>query len=432
MSAQKRFDATNSLNVPLVQAFELRDAPFPQVLPPRDMYELPHLTAVASMTEFAFQHNMFYAVIGAVGCGKSSALQYSCARLAQRQGYVVSIIGGIWSFTEFLRQVLAALAIDFRPYQPSVMVRLIQERLLGIQGDGKKCILVIDEAHLLRSDVFAQIHILAQHPEARKSLFSLMLCGQEELAEKLSTPQSRPLMSRIAEGYYVPPITRGDFDGYIGHHMRLAGAKHDVFESHGARCALADEQRQPPVGGEQCALRAPVCGKQGHADREHRMRQTFAKGALGRFRPDDCRPAADGRGWRTMLTKTILKPPLAAGLCRCLRKEGFLDFLDDETVSTIAESLADAVIPIVDGLHEDHQDSPPNWADPNRACALYDEKVIELYLASWEEDSAWTRHSMICSMAARLLRMGNISFNPSVVEERKTRILALAFPDVPF
>ena len=230
MSAQKQFDATNSLNVPLVQAFELRDAPFPQVLPPQDMYELPHLTAVASMTEFAFQHNMFYAVIGAVGCGKSSALQYSCARLAQRQGYVVNIVGGIWSFTEFLRQVLAALAIDFRPYQPSVMVRLIQERLLGIQGDGKKCILIIDEAHLLRSDVFAQIHILAQHPEARKSLFSLMLCGQEELAEKLSTPQSRPLMSRIAEGYYVPPITRSDFDGYIGHHMRLAGAKHDVFE----------------------------------------------------------------------------------------------------------------------------------------------------------------------------------------------------------
>ncbi len=135
MSAQKQFDATNSLNVPLVQAFELRDAPFPQVLPPQDMYELPHLTAVASMTEFAFQHNMFYAVIGAVGCGKSSALQYSCARLAQRQGYVVNIVGGIWSFTEFLRQVLAAVesniirTCELRNKQARVFVRINRDAI---------------------------------------------------------------------------------------------------------------------------------------------------------------------------------------------------------------------------------------------------------------------------------------------------------------
>ena len=120
--------------------------------------------------------------------------------------------------------------MEFKPYQPSVMVRLIQERLMAIQNDGKKCIVIIDEAHLLRPDVYAQLHILAQHPEARNSLFSLMLCGQEELAEKISTPQSRPLLSRIAEGYYVSALSHDDFDDYIDHHLQLAGARHEVFE----------------------------------------------------------------------------------------------------------------------------------------------------------------------------------------------------------
>lgn len=218
------------LNVPLNQFFEFKRSPFPQILPAKDLYFLPQTRAIAEMTEFAFQNGLCYAVIGAVGCGKSSALQYSCSRLAKRQATVIDVTGGIWSFTEFLRQVLAALAIDFKPYQPSVMVRLIQERLLGMQADGRRCILIVDEAHLLKADCFAQLHILAQNHEAKAPLFSLMLCGQEELAEKLAAPQSRPLMSRIAEGYYVPSLDRADFVGYIDHQLRLAGAKDDIFD----------------------------------------------------------------------------------------------------------------------------------------------------------------------------------------------------------
>jgi type II secretory pathway predicted ATPase ExeA len=218
-------------NAPMTQFFELRRQPFPQTLHPKEMYALPQMEAVSGMTEFAFQNSMFYAIIGAVGCGKSSALRFACDRLAQHQAMVLEVVGGIWSFTEFLRQILAALGIEFKPYQPSVMVRLIQERLIAIQNDGKKCILIVDEAHLLRGDVYAQLHILSQHPEAKRPLFSLMLCGQEELAEKLSYPQARPLMSRIAEGFYMQPLGRDDFDGYIGHHMRLAGAKGQVFDA---------------------------------------------------------------------------------------------------------------------------------------------------------------------------------------------------------
>jgi len=222
-----------NLNIPLSQYFELKKAPFPQMLAPKDMLMLPHLRDVAQMTEFAFQNNMFYAIIGAVGCGKSSALQYSCERLTSRQAKIINIVGGIWSFTELMRQVLAALGTEFKPYQPAVMVRLIQDRLQSIHNDGKKCIIIIDEAHLLRADVYTQLHILGQSPETTHSLFSLMLCGQEELAEKISTPQARPLLSRIAEGYYVSALSHTDFIDYINHHLQLAGAKRELFDDLG-------------------------------------------------------------------------------------------------------------------------------------------------------------------------------------------------------
>ena len=59
------------LNVPLNQFFEFRRSPFPQVLPVKDLYFLPQTKAIAEMTEFAFENGLCYAVIGAVGCGKS-------------------------------------------------------------------------------------------------------------------------------------------------------------------------------------------------------------------------------------------------------------------------------------------------------------------------------------------------------------------------
>ena len=224
-----------NLNIPMNQYFELKKAPFPQLLMPRELLVLPHVHEVSQMIEFAFQHNMFYAIIGSVGCGKSSALQYACERLTSRQAKIVNIVGGIWSFTELMRQILSALGVEFRPYQPAVMVRLIQEQLQAIQNDGKKCIIIIDEAHLLKSDAYSQLHILGQTPEAKQSLFSLMLCGQEELAEKISTPQARPLLSRIAEGYYVPSLSLSDFDDYLDHHLSLAGAKGELIDDLGRK-----------------------------------------------------------------------------------------------------------------------------------------------------------------------------------------------------
>jgi type II secretory pathway predicted ATPase ExeA len=139
----------------------------------------------------------------------------------------------MWSFTELIRQILATLGIEFRQYQPAVMIRLIQEQLIAIHNDGKKCIIIIDEAHLLKADAYAQLHILAQTAEPPRALFSLMLCGQEELAEKISTPQARPLLSRIAEGYYVPALSHTDYGDYIDHHLKLAGAKREIFDKLG-------------------------------------------------------------------------------------------------------------------------------------------------------------------------------------------------------
>lgn len=217
------------LNTPIVQAFGLKRMPFPQELLTRDLFELRTVANVASMVEFSVNCSMFFALIGEVGCGKTSALRYACDKIPDATTRKISIVAGIWNFTEMLRQLLSELHIEFKPYQPSVMIRLIQEQLLTTQQEGRKALLVIDEAHLLKPDAYAQLHILAQHANAKGPLLSLVLCGQEELSDKLNAPSARPLASRISEGYYIPSLVQDDFELYIEHHLKLAGAPHDLF-----------------------------------------------------------------------------------------------------------------------------------------------------------------------------------------------------------
>lgn len=203
MAVHKEQQREQLMNTPVVQYFELKRPPF------------PHVLDIESMSEFAFQNGMAYAVIGAVGCGKSSALRHACMRLARLRGHVISVTVSIWSYQELMRHLLAEMGVEYSQYQPSAMTRMIQDKLMGIHADGRKCILMIDEAHLLKPDAFSQLHLLSHNLESRFPLFSLMLCG---LVRQAPGKQDR-------RGLLRAPISREDFRSYMDHHMRLRGRR---------------------------------------------------------------------------------------------------------------------------------------------------------------------------------------------------------------
>jgi type II secretory pathway predicted ATPase ExeA len=58
-------------------------------------------------------------------------------------------------------------------------------------------VLIIDEAHLLRTEVFAQMHLISQHLFDSQSLLPIVLAGQPILADKLLYHPCRPFASRV-------------------------------------------------------------------------------------------------------------------------------------------------------------------------------------------------------------------------------------------
>ncbi len=89
--------------------------------------------------------------------------------------------------------------------------------------------LIIDEASLLRADVFAELHTMTQFNYDSTNLFSLILAGQNSLLDKLKYRTSEPLASRVITRAHLVAISREQMDDYMKHHLKISGIKTKLF-----------------------------------------------------------------------------------------------------------------------------------------------------------------------------------------------------------
>lgn len=68
-------------------------------------------------------------------------------------------------------------------------MRDIRNALLRINAEGKKCLVIVDESHLMTEDVINGIRLLNNLEEGSLKLIQLLLLGQDELMEKINRPE---------------------------------------------------------------------------------------------------------------------------------------------------------------------------------------------------------------------------------------------------
>jgi type II secretory pathway predicted ATPase ExeA len=130
---------------------------------------------------------------------------------------------------ELMRQILLHFGISYRSFQPAVVMKMVRDLILEITGRKETPVLAVDEAHLMKQDVFTQLHTLAQFEFDSNPLLPIVLCGQDKLLDRLMYPSSRPLASRIIGRSHMKNLQLETLTGYIEHHLGLAGSKKNPF-----------------------------------------------------------------------------------------------------------------------------------------------------------------------------------------------------------
>ena len=161
-------------------------------------------------------------VSGEVGSGKTML----CRVLAERlPAHVDTILLANPSLgrEEMLYAIFDELDMDVGDERQPLLLRMLQEHLIKLYGEGRRVVVLIDEAHAMPQETLEQIRLLSNLETSHSKLLQIVLFGQPELDAHLSMPDMRPLKERITHSFRLEPLLRSDVEAYLDFRMRAAG-----------------------------------------------------------------------------------------------------------------------------------------------------------------------------------------------------------------
>jgi len=215
--------------IALTHAYGLSREPFAQDVPIKDLYPLPGLQPFLERFHYAVATSLVTVITGEVGSGKSTSLRAAASALHPTQYRVLSLVATTGSLLEMLRQICFQLGDPPASNSAAKMLHIIRGLLSDITAKKQTPLLLIDEAHLLRLDLFAQLHTLTQMDFDSRTLMPMVLSGQTALVDKLLYHTSRPFASRVVGRTHMEALQREHMAAYLVHHIRIAGGHDDLF-----------------------------------------------------------------------------------------------------------------------------------------------------------------------------------------------------------
>ncbi len=211
--------------------FGFETEPFGSDIALSDILKTGGLAGVNDRFAYAVRLGGAALVTGDIGSGKSTALRYAIGQLHPSEYQTLHVTASSGSILELYRQILSELGVDTASSSRAVMTgRIKREITERAQTRKMKAVLVIDEASLLRLEVFRELHTLAQFNHDTSPWLPLILAGQSNLIDKLTYRDSKPLASRIVARSHLEGTDREDMENYIRHHLKIAGIKSNLFD----------------------------------------------------------------------------------------------------------------------------------------------------------------------------------------------------------
>lgn len=211
--------------------FALQREPFTADIALNDILVTAAVQAVQERLHYSVRLGAVALLTGEIGSGKSTALRYVTGNLHPSAYRLIRVTATSGSILELYRQILSELAADVSGCSRANMTARIKHEVLQL-ACGKKItpVLVIDEASLLRLEVFAELHTLTQFESDSKPYLPLVLAGQSNLVDNLRYRSCLPLASRVVCKSHLQAVDLAAMRQYLLHHLTVAGVNQQLFD----------------------------------------------------------------------------------------------------------------------------------------------------------------------------------------------------------
>jgi putative secretion ATPase (PEP-CTERM system associated) len=210
--------------------FNLQEQPFRLTPDPDFIYwSKQHARAKAYMESTIWLADGFVVITGEIGSGKTTLLQSFLSELDDDVVYAV-VSQTQLTPTQFLQAVLTEFG--FKPFNKRKveLLDMLNMFLIEQYSNGKKVVLIVDEAQNLTHKVLEEIRLISGIETHKEKVLRIILAGQPELRDSLESPGLKQLVQRVRLRFHLGPLDRREMHEYIDHRLSVAGAKTRLFE----------------------------------------------------------------------------------------------------------------------------------------------------------------------------------------------------------
>jgi len=209
--------------------FGLKHIPFSKTISTSDLFVSNGLKRVNERLSLAVANEDFALISGAAGSGKSSAIRYFVSDLDSQAYPYVYITAEKYKIGDVAKLILYSFNTDI-PYNGYTALRRVKELITKMNAErNSKPLVIIDEAQELPVSTLSSIKNLANFKIDSQSLITFILCGQNELLNKINMSELASLRRRIRVRYKFGNLSLEETVKYMDHQMSLAGVSKTIF-----------------------------------------------------------------------------------------------------------------------------------------------------------------------------------------------------------
>lgn len=169
----------------------------------------------------------FVLLTGDIGTGKTTICRCFLEQIPAGC-HVAYIFNPKLSVLELLQSICEEFHIPVAPLAETAPtakndIDALNTFLLQSHAAGHSCVLIIDEAQNLQSDVLEQLRLLTNLETHARKLLQIVLIGQPELRTMLERPELEQLAQRVIARFHLDALTEPESLQYIQHRLAVAG-----------------------------------------------------------------------------------------------------------------------------------------------------------------------------------------------------------------
>lgn len=182
-----------------------------------------HIDALDTLQYLIHSDEPFAVLTGEPGTGKTITIKKFINELP------ANIVSAYILFPNLTpEELFMAILEDFNIYVDKSLTKnalfaKLRDFLIEIGTQGKKAVIIIDEAQNLPNETLEELRLLSNLETEKDKLLKIILAGQPELDEKLNEESLRQLKQRVTLYVKLDNIRQEDIKNYIYSHLEKAG-----------------------------------------------------------------------------------------------------------------------------------------------------------------------------------------------------------------